>query len=72
VKAENPFTDSELIREKVLDFFLFKEESPLIFTSLEFWIFLFLFLLFFSASYRQKAIKNFLILVFSLFFGFKF
>ncbi len=71
MKAENPFADSELIREKILDFFLYREEAPLIFTSLEFWIFLFLFLLVFSVSYRQKAIKNFIILVFSLFFYYK-
>jgi alginate O-acetyltransferase complex protein AlgI len=70
---KNPvtFVRQNYTLEKVLDFLLYKDDAPLIFTSVEFWVFFGIFLLFFSATYRIRKIKNFVILVFSLFFYYK-
>jgi len=57
--------------ENIMGFLQYKEESPLIFTSAEFWIFFFIFLIFFSLSYKRKELKNTIILIFSLFFYYK-
>jgi D-alanyl-lipoteichoic acid acyltransferase DltB (MBOAT superfamily) len=45
--------------------------KPMVFTDLEFWIFLLVFLLFFSFSYKNRRVKNFFMLLFSLYFYYK-
>ncbi len=53
------------------DFFRYREESPLLFTSAEFWIFFVLFLSGYSLLYRNSRFRNPWILLFSLFFYYK-
>jgi len=67
----NPLFNWPFWIEKITSFLAYDQEDPFIFTSLNFWIFFFLFLIFFSVSYQNKKAKNLIILGFSLFFYYK-
>ena len=53
------------------DFFLYREEEPLLFTGAYFWIFFTVFLAGYSLVYRQRKWKHLWSLLFSLFFYYK-
>jgi alginate O-acetyltransferase complex protein AlgI len=59
------------ILPQIIDFFRYREDSPLIFTSKEFWIFFSLFLSGYSLLSKNSKFKNPWILLFSLFFYYK-
>ncbi len=51
--------------------FLYIPGKPLVFSDLEFWIFMLVFLFVFSFTYRLRKLKNAIMLLFSLYFYYK-
>ena len=57
--------------QKLTQFFAFEPGRPIVFSDLDFWIFFFVFLVFYSMGYKNRKLKNFILLIFSLFFYYK-
>jgi len=55
----------------IKDLFLYRNDQPLLFTSLYFWVFFILVVGVFSAIYRKKGMRNLFLLLVSLFFYWK-
>jgi D-alanyl-lipoteichoic acid acyltransferase DltB (MBOAT superfamily) len=57
--------------EKLKQFLVYEQGKPMVFTDLDFWLFFFVFLIFYSFTYKNRRLKNAILLVFSLFFYYK-
>jgi len=57
--------------ERIYQLFSFNVEEPLIFTQLDFWLFLILVMVVFSAIHKQFLVRSIFLTVISLFFYFK-
>jgi alginate O-acetyltransferase complex protein AlgI len=57
--------------KKLKQFLVFEQGKPMVFTDLDFWLFFFVFLIFYSFTYTNRRLKNAILLVFSLFFYYK-
>jgi len=60
-----------LLVEKLKLFLIYEQGKPMVFTDLDFWLFFFVFLLFYSFTYKNRKLKNATLLIFSLFFYYK-
>lgn len=57
--------------EKIISIFLYQETVPFVFSGLEFWVFFGVFLSLFSLVYQRVVIRNWVILIFSLYFYYR-
>ena len=55
----------------ISDIFLYKQDAPLLFTRLYFWVFLLVVLTFYSILYKKRALRNIFLFLISLFFYYK-
>lgn len=62
---------ASIIWGKCKEVFLYQESIPFVFSGLEFWVFFGIFLAFFSLTYRQIKIRNWVLLLFSLYFYYR-
>ncbi len=61
----------ESVKNIVLDFFFYREEIPMLFTQVAFWIFFLIVLLIYSFVYRHNKLRSFWLFAASLFFYYK-
>ena len=59
------------MKERIIDLLTYSNEDPLLFTSLYFWVFFGLVLLFYSLTYKRMAARNAYLFFVSLFFYYK-
>lgn len=59
------------LTQKIQDFFVFSETSPIIFTDLSFWIFFATVYAVFTVIYKQYTVKNLFLFLVSIFFYYK-
>lgn len=57
--------------EYIRNIFLYRQDAPLLFTRLYFWVFLLVVIGIYSFIYKQKALRNLFLLAISLFFYYK-
>ena len=57
--------------EFIRNIFLYRQDAPLLFTRLYFWVFLLIAIGIYSFIYKQKALRNLFLLGISLFFYYK-
>ncbi len=55
----------------IRDIFLYRQDAPLLFTRLYFWVFLLVAIGIYSFIYKQKALRNLFLFAISLFFYYK-
>ena len=55
----------------IRDIFLYRQDAPLLFTRLYFWVFLLVAITVYSIIYRQRALRNLYLFAISLFFYYK-